>query len=200
VDSNRLTRLILPAAVPAQVRVWQLDVAQDEVRLAGLDHAERERCLRYRHHADRVRFAETRLALRALLAGRLGVTPDAVAFTLGVHGKPLLAGGGLQFNVSHSGRYALIAISTAEPVGIDLERIDRERPLHDLAERYYSPAEQAACLADPDAFFHLWSCKEALAKARGTGIGDGLPALDSDRSRVWRIAAPDGYAAALAIA
>jgi 4'-phosphopantetheinyl transferase len=130
-----------------------------------------------------------------------------VTFTAGAHGKPQLQGGDLHFNVSHSGRYALIAISGVTPVGIDLERIELERPLADMAEQFYSDEEQDACRNDPEAFFHLWSCKEALVKAWGTGIADGLPALQGSADnpshpagQVWRIAAPHGYAAALAIA
>lgn len=209
-----MTPLVLPAGVPSQVRVWLVDVMRDEVRLDGLDAAERARCLHYRQHESRLRFSETRLALRTLLGGRLGMAPDAVPLAAGAHGKPQLAGGALQFNVTHCGQYALVAISDAAPVGIDLERIDRARPFADMAAAYYSAAEQAACRDDPEAFFQLWSCKEALVKAWGTGIGGGLPALAAEGGqwqaapngaatapgRVWRIAAPHGYVAALAIA
>jgi 4'-phosphopantetheinyl transferase len=214
VDTDRLIPLLLPPTVPAHVRVWQVDVARDEVRLDGLNAVERARCLHYRQHASRVRFAETRLALRALLGERLGIVPDAVAFVAGEHGKPLLEDDLLHFNVSHAGCYALIALSDTTPVGIDIERIDSERAYDDLAGQYYSPPEQAACKGDPAHFFQLWSCKEAVVKAWGTGILDGLPALSASAdgisfypaaaehppTRVWRIAAPQGYAAALAIA
>jgi 4'-phosphopantetheinyl transferase len=213
VDTDRLIPLLLPATVPGHVRVWQVDVARDEVRLDGLNAAERTRCLHYRQHASRVRFAETRLALRALLGERLGTAPDAVAFVAGEHGKPHLEGDVLHFNVSHAGRHALIALSDAAPVGVDLECIDRERAFDDLAEQFYSLQECAACKGNPEMFFQLWSCKEAVVKAWGTGILDGLPALSTHAdgirdaaapghrpARVWHIAAPDGYAAALAIA
>jgi 4'-phosphopantetheinyl transferase len=195
--------------------VWLLDTADGEVPLARLQQAERERCLRFRQHADRVRFAQSRLALRALLGQRLGVSAHTLVFEAAARGKPQLAARDLQFNVSHSGRYALIAISDTAPVGIDLERIDHARPFTELAERYYAPGERAACRADPDAFFHLWSRKEAVVKAWGSGLGDGLPALMAEASgaataaapdatrrpaTVWDIAAVHGYAAALAIA
>jgi 4'-phosphopantetheinyl transferase len=200
--------------VPSQIEVWQLDVAVDEVSLVDLSEDEGERCARYRQHADRARFAETRRALRSLLAGRLGISAAAVAFAQGQHGKPLLAGGALHFNVSHSGRYALIALSADTPVGIDLERIDHERPVLELAQRYFSPQEYAACRADPALFYRLWCCKEAVVKAWGSGLDDVLPAVQEGAdgyaislhglaradTRAWRIAAPDGYEAALATA
>lgn len=215
-DPDRLSELALPAGVPAHVSAWLLHVDIDHFVLDGLDAAEQARCLRYRQLADRARFAQTRRALRTLLGTRLGVGAHELELTTGAHGKPKLAREELAFNVSHAGSYALLAMSAEAQVGIDLERTDERRPVADLATQFFSPQESAQCAGDAVRFHQLWSCKEAVVKAWGSGIGDVLPLIDFDangpgfavipvgRTRAdthgWRIGAPQGYVAALALA
>lgn len=56
------------------------------------------------------------------------------------HGKPVLKGcTNLFFNISHSGDYAVCAVSK-QPVGIDIERIGAYQP--NVARRVCSDAEQ----------------------------------------------------------
>jgi 4'-phosphopantetheinyl transferase len=185
VDTDRLSSVALPAGVPSRVRMWRLDVEGAALCVDGLTPAEVERSRFYRHEADRVRFAATRLALRTLLGRQLGLAPADVPLTLAAHGKPVLASGALQFNVSHAGRYALIAMSECGPVGVDIERIDPSTP-------------------------EMWSCTEAALKAWGCGIQDALPLIHDGGqlqaslagyppARLWRLAAPPGYMAALAL-
>jgi 4'-phosphopantetheinyl transferase len=62
---------------------------------------------------------------------------------------------------------------------VDVEKL---RPLPDaqaLADRFFLPQESAALrpMAEPEqtaAFFNLWTCKEALAKATGLGLAQSL--------------------------
>ena len=75
-----------------------------------------------------------------------------------------------QFNLSHSGSFALCALSDA-PVGVDIEALRPRKP--GLAEHIFSPAEQQwyRCHgAGPDALLTLWTRKEAWGKQRGTGL------------------------------
>lgn len=213
-----------PAGIPPQVALWRLDLRLDTplgtATLAALSADERARYRQYRRQRDRVRFGATRAALRGLLALRLGLAPQAIRFFIGRYGKPQLAAGASFFNVSHAGDYALIALADTVPVGVDLERIDATRPLADLATQLFSPDECASCANDAAAFYALWSGKEAVLKAWGCGIAEHLPALSlrpgraapddpefalsfrgqpETATRAWRIAAPDGYAAALAL-
>jgi 4'-phosphopantetheinyl transferase len=85
--------------------------------------------------------------------------------------RPYLPGQALDFNISHSGRYAVCALSAASRVGVDLEHRTRA----DLAPfaPHFAPAEWAALQAAPDpqrAFCRLWTQKEAVAKADGRGL------------------------------
>jgi len=167
-------------ATPGGVEIWlaDLDAADGgEGALAILSEDEQARARRFVFDVHQRRFVACRAALRARLAERLGCAAGILRFEYGPVGKPALAGGGtLRFNVSHSDRYALLALGDRVEVGVDIERI---RPLTDmnaLADRVFSDGERAALAQVPedrkaDAFFAGWTRKEAYIKARGDGIG-----------------------------
>ena len=167
-------------ATPGDAEIWLADLdAADagDSALAVLSDDEQARARRFVFDIHRRRFVAGRAALRARLAERLGRAAGSLRFEYGPVGKPALAGGDtLRFNVSHSDRYALLAMGERAEVGVDIERI---RPLSDmnaLAERVFSGAERAALAEVPgdrkaDAFFAGWTRKEAYIKARGDGIG-----------------------------
>ena len=107
------------------------------------------------------------------------------------------------FNLTHAREQVLIAVAREQPVGVDLERIDREIEIDDIARRYFSAAEADALEAlAPErklaAFLRLWTLKEAVLKALGEGISFGLDrvafALDADGvpSRIATIAPEAG--------
>jgi 4'-phosphopantetheinyl transferase len=95
-------------------------------------------------------------------------------------GKPYApALAGIDFNLSHARDHVLIAIARGQPLGVDLERIDRRIRIEDLARRYFSSTEAEALEALPSelrlpAFLRLWTSKEAVLKALGAGISFGL--------------------------
>ncbi len=106
------------------------------------------------------------LAAGALTAGVLRLR-DCDQHT-GPYGKPKTPG--VFWNLSHSGEYALLAVSDAD-VGADLERL-RPAPMR-TAGRVFAPEELdwLAAGEDGDArFFTLWTMKEALLKASGRGL------------------------------
>lgn len=143
-------------------------------------------------HLWRIRHAlsEGRAPLIGVLAAYTGLDPDAIELVDAEGGKPRLsaatqrrmpaaAARAIEFNWSHSGDYALIALSLALPLGVDIEhRRPRLRAL-EIAQRFFAPAEAEALGAlDPStldrAFIALWCAKEALLKARGKGLAFGL--------------------------
>jgi 4'-phosphopantetheinyl transferase len=167
--------------------------------------------------------AQRRAPLLALLALYLGIPADAIVLVDGEHGRPALAEpfmGTLEFNWSHSGDRALIALARGCAPGIDIEQV-RPRPrAMQLAERFFHPEETAALSAldkseQERGFLQLWTAKEAVLKAMGRGIAFGLerlqlaapPAaphvlwLDGDDARQWQlqsVAAGEGYVASVA--
>ena len=211
----------------APIEVWwaPLDVPARDLRalLRTLAPEERRRAASGTPRASR--WAVGRAALRVLLAGRLGCDPAEIAFAHGRHGKPFVAGGP-EFSFSASGGLALVAVSPAGPVGVDVERI-RPRPSSArIARSRFAPAERAALAAhgprDRQAGFHrCWAAKEAYATALGRGLALGLDRYSvaallgvepAERCAVahpgglgepWEVEAlpaPAGYAAAIAAA
>ena len=125
----------------------------------------------------------SQLALGKLLAGYAG-RRDAPTILRGEHGKPYAPDlGGIDFNLSHSGRHALIAVARDQSVGVDLEKQGRQRSVDDIAQRYFPAAEANALRKLPAelrdaAFLRLWTGKEAVLKALGEGLSFGLDRVE----------------------
>lgn len=122
-------------------------------------------------------------ALRTLLARHLGTLPDSMRIVRDEHGKPRIADSTLQFNLSHTRSAALVGICEGNSLGVDLEHLGRQRPVSELAQRFFSPSEASALsLLDPvrrqPAFLELWCCKEAVLKALGRGLAFGLARVE----------------------
>jgi len=170
-----------PALAAGEAHVWRLRLVQPAGELARLaatlSDDERARAARFYFERDRSAFTVVRGALRTLIAGYLGAAPGTLVFGYRDKGKPYLAapGGDLQFNVSHSGDFALLAFTRGCEIGVDVERRRPMQELHSLARMSFSPDEFAALCrlpvaAQTDAFFACWSRKEAFIKVTGEGI------------------------------
>jgi 4'-phosphopantetheinyl transferase len=124
--------------------------------------------------------ARRRVLLRHL-AAELGRPEADIAIDRDPSGKPFLASPGLGywFNCSSVDGLLLVAGSRTGPVGADIETLERCIPVWEDASRTFAPAERARLAAlkpgmRPLAFARLWTAKEAVLKARGTGIVHGL--------------------------
>jgi 4'-phosphopantetheinyl transferase len=145
-----------------------------------LDDDERSRAARFRFDDDRARSIVARAALRHILGEALGRDPRALRFVAGEHGKPALAGGEIEFNVSHSGERVAIAVADeTTAVGIDIERERAMRDVLAVAGRFFSPNEAAAVERDPSLFFSIWTAKEAVIKAIGGGLTINLASFEA---------------------
>lgn len=104
--------------------------------------------------------------------------PRELALKYGENGKPYFKELPLYFNLSHSGRYVLCAVSNRE-IGADIQQIREIKELQ-LAERHFAKEEyrQLELCEDLDKrrqlFFQLWSRKEAYGKLTGKGLSGCL--------------------------
>ncbi|MBS0241182.1 MAG: hypothetical protein JSS20_03320 [Proteobacteria bacterium] len=125
------------------------------------------------------------LALRSLLAGYVGETAARAPFSSGPEGKPYVAsahtaGKPLEFSLAHADGMALIAISTAGIVGIDIEVprpvriVDRRRAELEAVARSLAPGVPLPSEPPDTRFLQAWVRLEAVAKATGEGIGSLL--------------------------
>ena len=221
-----------PRPSPETVDVWSISLApamSPSTRLNDvLSPAEIARAERFVQPKHRQRFITARTALREILGSYLGLPPAAICFRINAHGKPYLdpASAMLQFNLSHSGDWALCAVTTAGEVGVDIERVRHRAQAYRLkvARRFFSAHEYHAInSAGPagidSAFFSGWTRKEAYIKCHGKGlaiplatftvsIGATTPAaliqsdwnpVDVTQCRLYDLDVPAGYYAALAL-
>jgi len=174
-----------------EVHLWRcsLDLPRGSLddAYATLAEDEIERARRFKFTRDRRRFVAARSFLRRTLAGYLSVSPRELAFVYGAFGKPGLSSRPddtrVEFNLSHSGEMAILAISRGPTVGVDIEQVIQVSELQKMASRYFSAYENAALNAVPAearnfAFYCCWTRKEAFLKALGHGLAHPLDAFD----------------------
>lgn len=161
------------------VALWLLDLDDPSCQACAtaLSDAERERVGRLVFDRDRRRMAAARGTLKVLLGAWVGQSPEQLRLSTRDGGKPWMPDHpGVFFNLSHSQDRALIAVTHTGEVGIDLEVLRPEPGLPALAERVFTPGEQAELLSDGDAadlvhrFLRGWTRKEACLKAAGWGL------------------------------
>ena len=170
-----------------EIHVWLTDLGNADICLEScadcLSSAERERAARFKFAWDRNRYLIAHGALRSILATYLGVDAAAIDFNSGPAGKPKLAGKlaseALEFNLSHSGEIALIAVTRSNEIGVDVECIREDFAFKPIAQRFFTAKEVASLQDLPvdlqrEAFYKCWTSKEALLKAKGTGLSGSL--------------------------
>jgi 4'-phosphopantetheinyl transferase len=166
----------LPA--PAPIEIWCVDLAHADFvgEHDDLSIDEMARASRFKFERDREHFCRARTALRQLLATHTGLAPAALRFAAGEFDKPVLvAPVPCTFNLSHAGECALIAVSEAGDLGVDIEPLRELPDLPQLAASTLMASELAEIERLPltlrsPAFLRLWTRKEACLKALGCGL------------------------------
>lgn len=181
----------------SEIHLWRIDLESANAAHTSdanpLSADEIARASRFYFEVDRRRFSVTRIALRRILGGYISVDPAEIRFVYTEHGKPDLSQSQnrqcVRFNVSHSGRFGIIAVSLSRRIGVDVEQY-RAMEFLEIARRYFSEREYSDLKAVPAGelehyFFSYWTRKEAVLKAMGVGIANSLNqislAVDSPR-------------------
>jgi 4'-phosphopantetheinyl transferase len=167
--------------------LWKVELDVPDATRARVERLlapdERARAERFYFDRDRRNYVIGRAALRAIVARYVGIAPRKLEFVYGPQGKPALVRAqnaiGLELNLAHSHRLALCAVARGAMVGVDVEYVRALPDAMEIAERYFSAAEVGALRAQPSgerlqAFFGLWTLKEAYVKAIGEGLSCGL--------------------------
>lgn len=208
---------LLPGLDLDTIHIWGVHVPdvlnQLDALLAVLCQAEQEKAARFHRDADRQSSIAARGALRVLLSGYTGIPAVDIEFQYSETGKPHVAGLDVDFNVSHSGDWAVLAFGRDRQIGVDVEKIKWEMDVMPVASRYFLPEETALIERAADGhttFFQLWAHKEAYVKACGSGlfrelgsfsvpmVGNQLPDLGKKDGWIFhRLEAGSKYAAAV---
>lgn len=158
-----------------QARLWLFDLGAEPLaeELGWLSAAERAQAGRFAFEADRRRCLAAHVGLRRLLGQALQRAPADLVIERAALGKPRLAMAACEFNLSHCGDTAAVAIG-ARPLGVDIERLRAVDDLDALAERCFTPGERrelgAAGERRAESFLQGWTRKEACLKAVGCGL------------------------------
>lgn len=172
---------------PAIAKLHSKHPSQTSVLSFLLSADEQARCQRYIVPTAQKQFVETRGRLRLLLGSYLQQDPASLEFVYSENGKPALAphSGGdlLQFNLSHSQNRILCAISPNQSVGVDLEGFNSLISYLEVAQRICTPKEWAVFdllppAEKPQAFFRIWTRKEALVKLFGDRLYEKLSVFE----------------------
>jgi 4'-phosphopantetheinyl transferase len=167
--------------------VWRvfLDVRSEPLQQmeSALSADELQRASRFHFEKDRHRYLLAHASLRDILARYLQCEPRVLIFSASEYGKPFLAGRDVQFNLSHSGDIALIAVTRGRRIGVDVEQIRADVEIEKLASRYFSPREVSELMVlHPEeqiiGFYNCWTRKEAYIKAQGMGLSLPLDSFD----------------------
>lgn len=171
----------IPCLIRGAVHVWKftLDRSIDQQGWSALSNDEIIKINRLRNEQHRAYAVSMRVQIRRLLSLYLNISPSEISFKTAQFGKPYIVDSALSFNISHSGSYALMAITLGQEVGIDIENWRYLDNLEGLVSRNFSNNEQQHWLKIDKkqrerTFFNLWTCKEAFIKATGRGLGMGV--------------------------
>ncbi len=177
-----------PPLPESGAHAWLCPLAEDAWLRSLLSSEENARAENMYPRNKIAEFALSRGWLRGLLAGYTGMkNPQAICIGIRDGGKSYAVDfPSIQFNLSHSGDFVVIAFSTSHSLGIDLEKI---RPIPDwrgLAQGLLanSIAMEIHSLPESEqsaAFLRYFTAHEAYFKAQGTGF------VKSDLARAMEI-------------
>ena len=180
-----------PQIVRGDVHVWaaslRITFTELEAFAAVLSSDEKERAGKFKFEKHRNRFIAGRGALREIAGQYLQAKPAALRFEYTTNGKPVFANefasAGLHFNLAHSEDLVLIAVTRIGAIGVDVEWVRLVKEMDELVARFFSRREaqlfqKLGNEEKPDAFFNLWTRKEALLKATGEGITRSLSLVE----------------------
>ena len=165
-------------ATDAPIALWIIDLteAAPASGIATLSPGEMARAARFRAAADRRRYVAAHVGLRRLIADAMAVPPSRLHFTVDAAGKPRIRDcAELHFSLSYAIDRAVVGLSTAGPIGVDVETCRTIAEADELARLHFSATEIAALDRIPPAgrsraFLRGWTRKEACVKAIGTGL------------------------------
>ena len=163
-----------------EAHIWRADLDLNECFQSSflklLSPDEKKRAEKFRFAKDSQRFIATRGILRSLIGKYLEINPAEISFQYSEFGKPGIANNNsLQFNISHSQNIALFAFTEKFNIGIDVEFVNPNIEVKEIAARFFSTNEIKNLLALPEkqqtlGFFYCWTRKEAFIKAVGKGL------------------------------
>ena len=142
--------------------------------MKSLTEEQKQRALRFKNEKDQ---------MRCLLSSYLMSQLSKEELQRNETGKPFYPNGPF-FNISHSGKYIIMAVANQE-VGVDIEE-DIEKNM-DILLKIFNEAESKMIKEHAD-FYYLWCAKESLIKCMGSSISKikEIPALPINGLKTYK--------------
>lgn len=143
-----------------------------EKALSRVSDERRRKVLKFRQHKDRKLSLGAGMLLEYVLKWHLSEEEYTNKLVFGSNGKPGIENEKIFFNLSHSGRYAVCAVSD-RPVGIDVEEIKPANKTlinHVCTEKEKEYLEGLTEDKQNETFTRIWTVKESAVKCDGTGL------------------------------
>lgn len=179
---------------------------------ALLSDEEKNSCNNFKLITLRDKYSIHRGILRVILSRMLNMKNSDIIISHYSHGKPFVENSyNLRFNLSHSDNYALYVFSLGNEVGVDIEEDINQININQIASLVLSPGELEnfnilGVKEQRNAFFKLWTRKEALTKNYGLGmsmdfrkINLGIDKYSFENLILYDLSVANAYYAALAL-
>ncbi len=157
------------------IHIWKIDLDKIQlpidIYLNLLTQEEKNHANKYRIINKRKSYIVTRATLKLLLYYYINNT----TLFKNKYGKLYIKEDKLYFNISHTKNMSIIAFSKDDEIGIDLENIQCNNNLIDIATKYFTKREKFWIKTLPKnkqlkGFLYCWVRKEAYTKALGLGL------------------------------
>jgi 4'-phosphopantetheinyl transferase len=169
------------------IDIWRINISKNLSKLnyfiSLLNSSEITRGDKYYQTKDKNRFIISRGALRHVLSLYLNQPAVSITFNTDINKKPFVENqSDVQFNISHSGDWILIAIANTT-IGADVEFINYNFQYIDVLEDNFSMDEIKQIKENNaiETFFKFWTRKESITKTTGKGLDENIkliPATD----------------------
>ncbi len=169
--------------VDNEIHIWLNYLNVHEARIKHLyplmSAAEKERSERFKFYKHRKAFIAAHGFMHTALAYYINTPANEITFSHSKNGKPSLIKeqnpDNIQFNLSHSNSIAMLAICKNNSVGIDVEYAQRKTDWIGISKRFFTENEQKKLFSlnesqQKEAFFKIWTRKEAHMKVTGLGL------------------------------
>ena len=161
-----------------EVHAWIVNLVDYPipVNTSILSKEELDRAEKFKLPEPKRTYLHCRYALRILLGYYLNMEPEHLEFAYNPFGKPFLRTNNQQnaihFNLSHCKNVGSIVITKNSAVGVDVEKMDSS--LLELVNTFMAREEIESFNSfrtnKEIILYHLWVQKEAILKAKGTGM------------------------------
>jgi len=176
---------LIPTLEAGEVQVWcaRVDEAAVAAAVALLNEQEQARMEHMRLGIARHEFVVGRAMLRVLAGVASACGPREVTVGVGEFGKPRVEG--MEFSVAHSHGLVVLALNCEASVGVDVEWVEREIEALEIARSNFATGEKqrieqaAEGVERAQAFFEVWTRKEAIVKAHGQGLTIPLESFEA---------------------